>query len=142
MVRLWQEVAEDTDEEEDGDVQWHMVRRLAAEIETQEQIMDGAAQDQRERSSSKTGGEPGTGIDGASGGDKTAATTATSMVWAVRLKEHFIDKVISHTTQTQADLALDMRLVWVHNNCVRLLHCLKDHASPALVGLVRTSVSE
>ena len=32
------------------------------------------------------------------------------------------------------DLAMDRRLLWLHNNCVRLLYTLRDHASPALCG--------
>jgi len=43
-------------------------------------------------------------------------------------------QVVAHTDQSPADISLGKRLLWLHNNCVRLLHCLRQHASPALSG--------
>jgi hypothetical protein len=41
-------------------------------------------------------------------------------------------QAVGRLESTEADVALDRRLVWVHNNLVRLLHALKEYASPAL----------
>lgn len=45
----------------------------------------------------------------------------------------FMGQIISKASQSVMDVALDMRLVWLHNNCVRILQCLKDEASPVLL---------
>jgi hypothetical protein len=56
----------------------------------------------------------------------------STISWAHKWLNEILVKLQGKPINSGPAEALDMRLLWLHNNCVRLLHCLREHASPAL----------